>query len=225
MVNLRFVCCYIATTFGFLSLFLQGLHKSVLTCGTYPHKGSQLGNPVQNNKDLFVSNNSAVLTSSCSLDDAGQLDVSCSKSTPAALSYQQLDHDSLTNNLLLQQQEPAAALSSSPAVCAADAFEASSAQQQTVSEHAGADCSSANVEGSEASEVAEQSLPMPPSGNEQDSCCVFFARVPPTVPYESILALFQQFGTVNSLNLFRPWASAKTSKVSNVTGVRGSKRV
>eukprot|EP00879_Flechtneria_rotunda_P002428 GHRR01002625.1.p1 GENE.GHRR01002625.1~~GHRR01002625.1.p1 ORF type:complete len:782 (+),score=274.94 GHRR01002625.1:429-2774(+) len=45
-----------------------------------------------------------------------------------------------------------------------------------------------------------------------DKCSVFFARVPPTVPYESILALFQQFGTVKSLNLFRPWASAKTSK-------------
>lgn len=42
---------------------------------------------------------------------------------------------------------------------------------------------------------------------------VFFARVPPTVPYEAIHALFAQFGTVLNLNLFRPWASAKTSKV------------
>lgn len=46
------------------------------------------------------------------------------------------------------------------------------------------------------------------------SNCVFFARVPPTVPYESIHALFSQFGAVLNLNLFRPWASAKTSKVS-----------
>lgn len=45
------------------------------------------------------------------------------------------------------------------------------------------------------------------------SQCVFFARVPPTVPYELIHALFAQFGKVVNLNLFRPWASAKTSKV------------
>jgi len=42
---------------------------------------------------------------------------------------------------------------------------------------------------------------------------LFFARVPPTVPYEAILELFEQFGKVASLNLFRPWATAKTSKV------------
>jgi hypothetical protein len=42
---------------------------------------------------------------------------------------------------------------------------------------------------------------------------LFFARVPPTIPYESIMELFAQFGTVLTLNLFRPWATAKTSKV------------
>jgi hypothetical protein len=42
---------------------------------------------------------------------------------------------------------------------------------------------------------------------------LFFARVPPTVSYESIMELFAQFGTVLTLNLFRPWATAKTSKV------------
>jgi hypothetical protein len=47
----------------------------------------------------------------------------------------------------------------------------------------------------------------------QGSCSVFFARVPPTVSYNSIKALFEQFGKVKLLNLFRPWASAKTSKV------------
>lgn len=47
---------------------------------------------------------------------------------------------------------------------------------------------------------------------------VFFARVPPTVPYEEILELFQEFGNVVSLNLFRPWATAKTSKVRRVAG-------
>jgi hypothetical protein len=202
---------------------LQGIHKSVLQCGTYSQKASQPGSPTRhkddNNKEQIVSNNTAVLASSCSLDDAGQLDVSCSKSTPAEPSCRLLDHDSLTNNLLLQQQQPAAASSISPIVCVTGDHVASSAQQQAAEEHAEAvadcaDCPCANAEAGAASEVAEQGQPMPPSDNEQDACCVFFARVPPTVPYESILALFQQFGTVKSLNLFRPWASAKTSKVN-----------
>jgi hypothetical protein len=42
---------------------------------------------------------------------------------------------------------------------------------------------------------------------------LFFARVPPTIPYESIMELFAQFGKILTLNLFRPWATAKTSKV------------
>lgn len=54
---------------------------------------------------------------------------------------------------------------------------------------------------------------------QSPSNCVFFARVPPTVPYESIHALFSQFGKVLNLNLFRPWASAKTSKVSMRQGM------
>ncbi len=59
-------------------------------------------------------------------------------------------------------------------------------------------------------------MELPPQLPEDDGfagCSVFFARVPPTVPHEAILELFQQYGHVRSLNLFRPWASAKTSKV------------
>lgn len=41
---------------------------------------------------------------------------------------------------------------------------------------------------------------------------MFFARVPPTVPSDGLLALFAKFGTVKHLNLYRRWATAKTSK-------------
>jgi hypothetical protein len=41
---------------------------------------------------------------------------------------------------------------------------------------------------------------------------VFFARVPPTVPYEELHELFSKYGTVTNLNLYRRWATAKTSK-------------
>jgi hypothetical protein len=54
----------------------------------------------------------------------------------------------------------------------------------------------------------------------QAGCSVFFARVPPTVPYESIQTLFERFGKVKLLNLFRPWASAKTSKVGCLQAVQ-----
>lgn len=206
-----------------LCLLLQGMHKSVLNRSILPNKGSQLGSPTRHRdedvKESIVSNNTAVLASSCSLDDAGQLDVSCSKSTPAELSYRQQDHDSATNNLLLQQQQSAAAPCANPAMWASGGSEPSTTQQQILQENAKAvdctDCPGAGTAATAASEVAQQGLPMP-SDNEQDACCVFFARVPPTVPYESIMALFQQFGTVKSLNLFRPWASAKTSKVGTM---------
>ena len=42
---------------------------------------------------------------------------------------------------------------------------------------------------------------------------LFFARVPPTVEVDAIRALFERYGEVQELNLFRPWATAKTSKV------------
>jgi hypothetical protein len=42
---------------------------------------------------------------------------------------------------------------------------------------------------------------------------LFFARVPPTVTYEALMELFAAHGKVLTLNLFRPWATAKTSKV------------
>jgi RNA recognition motif-containing protein len=41
---------------------------------------------------------------------------------------------------------------------------------------------------------------------------VFFARVPPPVPYDDLLTLFRQYGEVKDLNLYRRWATAKTSK-------------
>jgi RNA recognition motif-containing protein len=41
---------------------------------------------------------------------------------------------------------------------------------------------------------------------------IFFARVPPLVPYEHLHELFSKFGTIKNLNLFRRWATAKTSK-------------
>ena len=41
---------------------------------------------------------------------------------------------------------------------------------------------------------------------------IFFARVPPMVPDNDLLQLFSRFGTVKDLNLFRRWATAKTSK-------------
>lgn len=41
----------------------------------------------------------------------------------------------------------------------------------------------------------------------------FFARVPPIETHEQLLELFREFGEVEDLNLFRPFAEAKTSKV------------
>lgn len=41
----------------------------------------------------------------------------------------------------------------------------------------------------------------------------FFARVPPIVTHEQLLELFREFGEVEDVNLFRPFAEAKTSKV------------
>ncbi len=44
------------------------------------------------------------------------------------------------------------------------------------------------------------------------STSLFFARCPPTVPFEDLHSLFKQFGPVKHLNLYRRWATAKTSK-------------
>lgn len=48
--------------------------------------------------------------------------------------------------------------------------------------------------------------------SDAKNCAIFFARVPPLVPYEDLLALFSRYGEVKHLNLFCKWASAKTSK-------------
>jgi hypothetical protein len=41
----------------------------------------------------------------------------------------------------------------------------------------------------------------------------FFARVPPTIMHEQLVELFSKYGAVEDLNLFRPFAEAKTSKL------------
>jgi hypothetical protein len=50
--------------------------------------------------------------------------------------------------------------------------------------------------------------------------CVFFAKVPPSVLEPELERLFSRCGTVVGINLYRPWALAKTSKVG--TWVDGS---
>ena len=50
------------------------------------------------------------------------------------------------------------------------------------------------------------------------SCCddglghdaIFFARVPPMVPYEDLHELFSRFGEVTDLNLFRRWQTGES---------------
>jgi hypothetical protein len=46
----------------------------------------------------------------------------------------------------------------------------------------------------------------------QDGTSLFFARCPPLTSEEEIQSLFKRYGTVTSFNLFRRWATAKTSK-------------
>jgi hypothetical protein len=47
---------------------------------------------------------------------------------------------------------------------------------------------------------------------------VYFARVPPCVPVEELQQLFASCGDVIEVNLFKPWATSKTSKVWGVLG-------
>jgi RNA recognition motif-containing protein len=62
----------------------------------------------------------------------------------------------------------------------------------------------------EAVAVSESSVV---SGDDTpSSTALFFARVPPLVPYQDLYALFSKFGTVSDLSLFRRWATARTSK-------------
>jgi hypothetical protein len=54
----------------------------------------------------------------------------------------------------------------------------------------------------------------PPGAVPEDtSRTLYFARVPPTVPSEEILALFKTCGPVRNLQLYRPWRKARSSKV------------
>ncbi|WIA09362.1 hypothetical protein OEZ85_008768 [Tetradesmus obliquus] len=58
-------------------------------------------------------------------------------------------------------------------------------------------------------------MPMPammPQSQPPEQRSIFFAGVTPVIPAETLLALFSQFGPVQSINLFKPWAGSKTSK-------------
>jgi hypothetical protein len=59
--------------------------------------------------------------------------------------------------------------------------------------------------------VQQQRGAVPASSGGKSS--FFFARVPPTITHEQLVELFSKYGTVEDLNLFRPFAEAKTSKV------------
>lgn len=48
---------------------------------------------------------------------------------------------------------------------------------------------------------------------------IFFAGVTPIIPSETLMALFSQFGPVQSINLFKPWAGSKTSKGCGIVSV------
>ncbi|GBF95968.1 hypothetical protein Rsub_08091 [Raphidocelis subcapitata] len=54
---------------------------------------------------------------------------------------------------------------------------------------------------------AEPLAPPPPEGRQ-----VFFAKVPPSASPDEVAALFARFGGVESVNLFRAWATARSSK-------------
>lgn len=48
---------------------------------------------------------------------------------------------------------------------------------------------------------------------------VFFAKFPPTTTPEEVENLFAKFGSVESVNLYRKWATAKASKVTSLSSV------
>jgi hypothetical protein len=49
---------------------------------------------------------------------------------------------------------------------------------------------------------------------EREKCLrsIYFARVPPCIPADEIQAVFATCGQVVEVNLYKPWASSKTSK-------------
>jgi hypothetical protein len=59
------------------------------------------------------------------------------------------------------------------------------------------------------------------STSDDDKCSrsVFFARVPPAVPVETIQQLFSTCGEVLGINLFKPWATSKLSKVRELAAL------
>jgi len=58
-------------------------------------------------------------------------------------------------------------------------------------------------------------VPLPATNEEEREKCarsVYFARVPPTVEADEIQAIFATCGQVVGINLYKPWATSKTSK-------------
>jgi hypothetical protein len=55
-----------------------------------------------------------------------------------------------------------------------------------------------------------------PEELERCARTVYFARVPPCVPVEELEQLFGSCGKIINVNLFKPWATSKTSKVRAV---------
>jgi hypothetical protein len=94
---------------------------------------------------------------------------------------------------------------------AADAADASQLNQQQ-------DAASPPPSGLQGSTTAALAQPQQqrgavPASSGGGRSSFFFARVPPTMTHEQLVELFSKYGTVEDLNLFRPFAEAKTSKV------------
>jgi hypothetical protein len=72
-----------------------------------------------------------------------------------------------------------------------------------------------------------QSPAVQPTSEELDRCArtIYFARVPPCVSLDEIREVFGSCGPIVEVNLFRPWATAKTSKVRAHVPVLSSPRV
>jgi hypothetical protein len=63
-------------------------------------------------------------------------------------------------------------------------------------------------------------VPLPPPSDDAEACArtVFFARVPPEILVEEILAVFLRAGPVTGISLFRPWVTSNNSKVGVTHG-------
>ncbi|WIA44478.1 hypothetical protein OEZ86_007222 [Tetradesmus obliquus] len=90
------------------------------------------------------------------------------------------------------------------------ASESSCSPQLQPAKDAAASAASAQQQPPAAQQQQQQRGGVPASGAGRSS--FFFARVPPTITQEQLVELFSKYGAVEDLNLFRPFAEAKTSK-------------